>query len=119
MRDTVAKKGKNVYDISEAVSVARGKKAVSHSARKKRRIAFVVIVGLIALLAGSVYHNISLKNELKAQREIYEKTVEATTRTQEYHRKNEIQGVYRGDGKEETQVYKAGRKGVWRLTAKS
>lgn len=73
MRDTVAKKGKNVYDISEAVSVARGKKAVSHSARKKRRIAFVVIVGLIALLAGSVYHNISLKNELKAQREIYEK----------------------------------------------
>ena len=30
-------------------------------------------MGLIALLAGSVYHNISLKNELTAQREIYEK----------------------------------------------
>ena len=50
MRDTVTKKGKNVYDISKAASVAKSKKAVSHSARKKRRIAFVVIVGLIALL---------------------------------------------------------------------
>ena len=62
MRDTVTKKGKNVYDISEAASVARGKKAVSHSARKKIRIVCVVCVGLIALLEGSVYNNISLKN---------------------------------------------------------